>query len=400
MSGKSILIAVVLLVVVVVGGAFFLLRNEKPGGIVVSPSASNGNGTVNPVPPPLGGSTPVPPPLEDPESGEGQSSPPPTPVPTPPPATPPSTISILTPKPLIDFKPGELYLNKFPGMLYENSNEPPAAHATDGIAKTANIQPINGKIVVVGLGMSNWTAELCNNSWPNCGPNSFIGKANADPSVNKTTLVLVDCAKGGQATPAWISDSAKNYTSCLNRLASKGVTKDQVQVILWLDANASPTQSLSSGTVCTSASSVDACAYARDMGKVIRYAKQFFPNTKQFFMHSRIYAGYATTKLNPEPYAYEYGFATKWVVQAQINQMKTGAVDPLVGDLSYSVAPWVAWGPYFWAAGETPRSDGLVWKKSDFGNDGTHPSGDGVKKVAGMMLNWYLTSPYSPWFRK
>ena len=34
------------------------------------------------------------------------------------------------------------------------------------------------------------------------------------------------------------------------------------------------------------------------------------------FLQSRTYGGYATTNENPDPYAYEYGFATKWLIQA------------------------------------------------------------------------------------
>lgn len=73
------------------------------------------------------------------------------------------------------------------------------------------------------------------------------------------------------------------------------------------------------------------------------------------------------------------------------------------------------------ASGETPRSDGLNWcngqnnqncnftlqldvlydaadDPSDFG-DYTHPTGAGVKKVAGQLLNFIGkgTGPGSPW---
>jgi len=80
--------------------------------------------------------------------------------------------------------------------------------------------------------------------------------------------------------------------------------------------------------------------------------------------------------------------------------MKNGAIDPNSGDLNYnSVAPWIAWGPYLWANGTNPRSDGLTYAVSDFTGDGTHPAIGATKKVGCMLLNFFLTSPYSyGWF--
>jgi hypothetical protein len=72
--------------------------------------------------------------------------------------------------------------------------------------------------------------------------------------------------------------------------------------------------------------------------------------------------------LNPEPYAYDSGLAVKWLIEAQIRQMQTpdGHIDDRAGNLNYhTVAPWLAWGPYLWADGLNPRSDGLVWKPND-----------------------------------
>jgi hypothetical protein len=135
--------------------------------------------------------------------------------------------------------------------------------------------------------------------------------------------------------------------------------------------------------------------------------KQHYPNLEQVFISSRIYAGYATSTLNPEPYAYESGFAVKHVIEAQINQMNGGAIDPLAGNLSYGsggagggVAPWIAWGPYMWADGMNPRSDGLTWVPSDFAADGTHPSvPQGRQKAATLLMRSFINSPLSNgWF--
>jgi hypothetical protein len=94
-------------------------------------------------------------------------------------------------------------------------------------------------------------------------------------------------------------------------------------------------------------------------------------------------------------------FAVKWLIQAQINQMNGGAIDPLAGDLNYNsgVIPWVAWGPYSWADGMNPRSDGLIWERGDFVTDGTHPSQSGETKVGNMLMDFFLNSEFTqPWF--
>ncbi len=64
-----------------------------------------------------------------------------------------------------------------------------------------------------------------------------------------------------------------------------------------------------------------------------------------------------------------------------------------------SVAPWVAWGLYFWANRTAARSDGLVRVQPDFQSDGTHPSQPAQTKVVTMLLNLFKTSPYTKcWF--
>src|SRR5205814_5733577 len=100
---------------------------------------------------------------------------------------------------------------------------------------------------------------------------------------------------------------------------------------------------------------------------------------------SRIYAGYATgvSALNPEPYAYESGFAVKWLIEGQINGADSVNYDPARGPVQ---APWLSWAPYLWADGLTPRNDGLTWVCSSFQSDGTHPSATGRDIVADSLL--------------
>ena len=142
--------------------------------------------------------------------------------------------------------------------------------------------------------------------------------------------------------------------------------------------------------------------YEREVGEIARAARARYPNLKLMFVSSRIYAGYAAVPLNPEPYAYEYGFSVKWAIQSQIDEMRSGKVDSIAGDLDYKkgVAPWIAWGPYLWADGTAARSDGLTWLPSEFQEDGTHPNKQGVEKVAHMLLDFFNNSSYATWFKK
>lgn len=309
--------------------------------------------------------------------------------------------------PLTDFHPGELYLNTYQGTLYEGSNSMPADHDADGRNAAARVQPLDaqghpsrfGKIAVVGIGMSNWTDELCE-SRSQCTSQSFLGATRSDPQVNHSTLVIVDCAKPGQAADRWLDDKFLNYSYCKSQLQRQGLTEAQVQVVLYKDALEFPTQSLKPGTVCDAQSRIDACHYEHEVGITARFMKQRYPNLQQMFLHSRIYGGYAKPRtLNPEPFAYEYGFATKWLIEAQIQQLRTGTIDDTAGPLDYASAPWIAWGQYFWASGRIPRNDGLTWLPQDFNlSDMTHPSPGAVTKVSTMLVNFYLQSPYAPWF--
>ncbi len=294
---------------------------------------------------------------------------------------------------------GGRYLGQFPGGLYPGSNTLPAVHGSTGAARANAVQPVDtngtpspsGRYVLVSIGMSNTSAEFC------CTASTFVGQAAADPSVNHTRLVIINGAIDGAGAGAWDSPTDPDYDRIRDTLLTpQGLGERQVQVAWVKVAHTSPTVSLPS-------TSADAYFLETDLGEIIRALRVRYPNLRQVFISSRIYAGYAATTLNPEPYAFESGFSVKWVVQAQIDQMNSGGtiVDPRAGNLNYNtaVAPWIGWGPYLWADGTNPRSDGLTWVRADFASDGTHPSSSGVAKVAGLLMTFFKTSSVARcWF--
>lgn len=297
------------------------------------------------------------------------------------------------------------YLGFGGGLYLDGSNDPPLDHAAAGAAHARLVQPLDkgglpdsaGKIALLSIGMSNTTQEFCSGSGePPCDPWSFVGQALADPAVNKKTLVFVNGARGGQAAATWDSPTERNYDRVRDTdLRRLDLTEAQVQVAWVKVANPGPTRSLP-------ASNSDAYTLVSQMGNIVRALTVRYPNLRLVFLSSRIYAGYATTTLNPEPYAYESGFAVKWLIEAQIHQMRNGgnAIDQRAGNLNYNtIAPWIGWGAYLWADGMNPRSDGVIWERRDLSGDGTHPSQAGREKVGRLLLQFFRNDSLAgDWF--
>jgi len=268
----------------------------------------------------------------------------------------------------------------FPGGLYPgSSNQRPPAHESAGIAIASSLVLLDtqgnpdptGRIVLVSIGMSNCTLEF----------RTFVPLAMNDANRNPRLLVI-DCAEGGQ-TARIVRDPASAYWDTVAaRLHAHGSSLAQVQAVWIKEANARPTGGFPAAT--------DSLLW--DLGGVVRTIKAKMPQTKLCYLTSRIYAGYATTDLNPEPYAYESGFAVKWLIDAQI-----AGVD----SLSYGSgqAPWLSWGPYLWADGLKPRFDGFTWPCAAFQSDGTHPSTLGQEIVADSLLAFFSKDETAtPWF--
>jgi hypothetical protein len=281
----------------------------------------------------------------------------------------------------------------FGGGLYPDAqNVMPQVHAVRGREASARIRPrtstgtvsASGRYVLLSVGMSNTTQEFT----------SFQTVAAGDAQVNHSTLTLIDGAAGGRTAEFWMSAASSDYDRVRDtRLIPAGLGEAQVQIVWLKVANPGP-------TVRLPAANADAFRLLEQMGAIVRALKVRYPNMQQVFVSSRIYAGFASTTLNPEPYAFESGLAVKWLIEAQITQMRDGTVHPRAGDLdSRTVAPWIAWGPYLWADGTTARSDGFTWTVADFATDGTHPSNAGRAKVAQQLVTFLKASEQSRcWF--
>ena len=285
--------------------------------------------------------------------------------------------------PLIDLGAG-LY-HGFPGGLYgTGSNVRPPAHDASGIAIANAIAPLDtlgnpdpaGRIVLISIGMSNATMEF----------SAFVPKANADPMKNPRVKVI-DCAVGGQSADRIDTPSAAYWDSVATRLRGHGSSPLQAQVVWIKEADANPRGGFPAATD----------TLLRNLATVVRIMKDKLPNLKLAYLTSRIYAGYATSSLNPEPYAYESGFAVKWLIGAQIAGEDSLNWNPDRGPVE---APWLSWGPYLWADGLTARSDGLTWDCSEFvTTDGTHPSTTGRAKVADSLLTFFRRDATTePWY--
>ena len=86
---------------------------------------------------------------------------------------------------------------------------------------------------------------------------------------------------------------------------------------------------------------------------------------------------------------------------AQLVEVRTGLCgdERRVGQINYlkGDAPWIAWGPYMWANGTTPRSDGLTWLPEDY--EGQFLSEKGAHKSANLLLDFMVNEPTARlWF--
>jgi len=244
------------------------------------------------------------------------------------------------------------------GGLYPGGvNRPPQKYLRNALAAAKRVRPIDGKIVLLSLGMSNASAEF----------SAFKKSAERDPQKN-SSLVVVDGAQDGFDSRRARSQTAF-WDNADQRLADEDVTPEQVQAVWLKEAVAGEQRPFPR----------DARGLQSDLRAIIKIMRVRYPNVKLVYLSSRTYGGYAITGLNPEPAAYDSAYAVRGIIQERIRGKLKG--------------PHLLWGPYLWTDGAAGRSDGLVWTCEDVEEDGTQPSKAGVQKVVNLLTAFFKTDP-------
>ena len=302
--------------------------------------------------------------------------------------------------PLNDLAGGS-YLGR-PGGLYPgSSNTRPAAHTAAGLVEAGRVRPrdpnghydpIEGKVILMSVGMSNTRQEFA----------TFMADSENIPNLNPR-LVLFNGAQGGVGIDTMSNPNAPYWDGVVNQLTSAGHSPLQVQAIWLKQAYANPP---------TTVFPDHAQAMAGDLASIVRTIRDRFPNARLCYCTSRMYGGYSMHPLRNEPLSYESGFGFKLLIAAQIHgaeDLRYRRAAPTSTPLwNRSVplpvdgpeAPWLSWGPYMWADGIVPRSDGLNWLCEDMSpNDGHHPAAGARAKFSAALTEFFTTDPTAVgWF--
>jgi hypothetical protein len=329
---------------------------------------------------------------------------------------------------------GGTYLGHQLGLYRNGNNQVPEQHRIEGLTRASSLVPLdingapnpNGRIVLMSLGMSNAMIPFCDSYMTlpvehdfvdptqiRCQAWTFMGRSRTFAAFDNARVQLVNGAYLGQSAAGWADENEPEFTAIppdpmapivdgnYDRLETfvfpeytPPVGAAQIQVV-WLKlVNGTPPHGLPGP-------GSDAELLIERTGRVLRLLKMRFPNVQIVFLTSGTYRGWSTSIFNPEPQSYEGGLAMKWLIEAQINQMETGTVDPVAGDLDYStgIAPWIVWGPYLWADAQARNSDGMSWNFFEYAPDYVHHDGPGLSKFGMMLLHFFTFNRFSHcWF--
>jgi hypothetical protein len=316
----------------------------------------------------------------------------------------------------------EPYKGEDGGLYGGGSNEPPKALVEAHLKESQQIVPRSpkgepgpgGKIGFITLGFSN----------PNIESEDFKRAADADPQKSPSVILVNGCI-GGRSAVMWAWDGDEvlpkseqdrldkemdllhmpkqsrrstvgtprdTWPTLAKRIEAAGLSPEQVQVA-WLkqvEANPKPLGEFPA----------HAKALQTDITDMLQIAKHHYPNLRVVYLSSRTFGGWSGRESgSPEPYAYESGFGTRWIIQSQLKGDAELNFDPAHGPVK---APLLLWGPYFWACGDSPRKlDGMTWTLNDVRPDQLHPNENGCKKTTTLLLNFFKTNECtSRWFLK
>ncbi len=271
------------------------------------------------------------------------------------------------------------------GGLYPNgSNEMPPAFYADAIEMAKAIQPLgadgnpvaNGKIGLLTIGAS--TVAMFSRG---------IEMGLAKQTGLNEELVFINGGVGGQDISDIRSPGA-NYWKVVNeRLASAGLSNEQVQVIWFQEDNLRDRGNEFPGR---------GERLADEFIYMVQFMKNRYPNLKLLYLTARHTTAFLPADArgkHKEPMAYINGWACKWMIEKQIEGDKT-----LTYKGSDAQAPLILWGPYWWTQGSKPRQDGYTWTP-DMVVDGVHPTEEGRRRVGQELVDFWRTDEVSKiWF--
>lgn len=258
-------------------------------------------------------------------------------------------------RPLSRMTAEDRYQGEDGGLYGAEKNVPPDEHRRTAEAVSARVQPLvregrpdpNGRVVFISISMSSATQEF----------SRCKQIADGDPAKS-SKLKIVDCAQGGQAMAERAVLDSPAWRETDRRLEAAGVLPKQVQVAWIKLANKAPTGPLAE----------HGRQLQRDTQAVVQNAKDRFPSLRIAHPTSRIYAGCATSNLNPEPCACESACVVRWLIHDQItgtDRWANGRCGSLreptadrgaISDNGPVKSPLLLWKPYLWADGTTPRA--------------------------------------------
>ena len=268
------------------------------------------------------------------------------------------------------------------GGLYPNgSNNMPADFYNDALLMATAVQPLDqtgepdekGKIGLVAIGASTV---------------AMFGKALGDliydvPGIDPA-IVYVNGGIGGQDLNKIRDPLARYWVEVDSRVKMAGLTNEQVQVV-WMQEDDLRNQS--------SAFPDRAEMLANEFVYAAQQLKIRYPNLKLLYFtgrHTTAYMPADAKDKHKEPRAYLNGWATKWLIEAQIEG---------IPELTYKgedvKVPLMLWGPYFWTQGEKPREDGYTFTRDMVTADGVHPNAEGEVKVANDIISFWRKDPVS-----
>ena len=254
-----------------------------------------------------------------------------------------------------------------PGLYPSGQNSPPAEHVMKGreIAETLRSRSKN---VLLSVGMSNTRLEF----------DAFVASERSKGDI-AANLDIVNGASDGQTARRWASmRNSTAFQLADAALSAASATPNDVGVV-WVKLTNEADATIALWRP----------RFKTDLRQTLLTLAAHYPNLKMMFLSSRVFGGCerkAPVQLNPEPYAFETGPVVKEIV-----------AEHLSGSLLRNL--WIGWGPYLWADGATPRSDGLTWECSDFTSAGVHPNAKGSAKVASLLSAFLRDDPVArTWF--